>query len=110
MIVEVVGGADETPEVRVVDVDDLTTLHLALGEVTDDEADEALRESGLGRLQDEDTGFVDVEALRAAAEPQADGEDWADRFERMVEHAREKGWLSVDGESLQVHVESAAGA
>ncbi len=110
MIVEVVGGADETPEVRVVDVDDLTTLHLALGEVTDDEADEALREAGLGRLQDPDTGFVDVEALRTAAQPQAGEGDWSDRFERMVEHAREKGWLSDDGESLQVHVESAAGA
>ena len=33
MIVEVMGGTDEVPEVRVVDVDDLTRLHLAVGDV-----------------------------------------------------------------------------
>jgi hypothetical protein len=110
VIVEVVGGADETPEVRVVDVDDLGRLHLALGEVTDEEADEALREAGLGRLQDAETGLLDVEGLREAAESQVDSPDWADRFAAMVAGAREKGWLSDDGGSLQVHVESAAGA
>jgi hypothetical protein len=110
VIVEVIGGADEIPEVKVVDVDDLTRLHLALGQVTDDEADEALRGAGLGRLQDADTGFLDVEALKAAAQPQAGAPDWADGFAGMVEYARGKGWLSEDGASLQVHVESAAGA
>ncbi len=110
MIVEVVGGADERPEVRVVDTDDLATLHLALGQVTDEEADEALRDAGLGRLQDDTTGLLDAAALRAAAEPDADVADWAQRWDRMVEHARERGWLSDDGATLQVHVESAAGA
>ena len=110
MIVEVVGGADELPEVRVVDVDDLARLHLALGAVTDEEADEALRGAGLGRLQDADTGFIDVAVLRAAAEPQARVEDWARQFEGMIATAREGGWLTDDGASLQVPVESAAGA
>jgi len=110
MIVEIVGGADERPEVRVVDVDDLGALHLALGEVTDEEAGEALTSSGLGRLDDSTTGFLDVEALRAAAAPHASGADWSQRFDGMVEHARGKGWLADDGASLQVHVESAAGA
>ena len=110
MIVEVVGGTDEVPEVKVVDVDDLTRLHLALGAVTDEEADSALREAGLGRLQDADTGFLDVAALRAAAEPQAGADDWAQQWDGMVEYARSKGWLTDDGASLQVHVESAAGA
>ena len=36
MIIEVIGGADEVPEVRVADVDDLTRLHLAVGAVTDE--------------------------------------------------------------------------
>ena len=110
MIVEVVGGADEVPEVRVVDVDDLTKLHLALGAVTDEEADGVLRDAGLGRLQDAQTGVLDVAALRAAAEPQAGSEDWAQRWDGMVAKARESGWLSDDGSSVQVHVESAAGA
>jgi hypothetical protein len=110
MIVEVVGGADERPEARVVDVDNLTRLHLALGEVTDEEASEVLERAGLGRIQDGGTAFLDVAALRAAAEPRASAPDWGDRWAAMVAGAREKGWLSDDGASLQVHVESAAGA
>ncbi len=110
MIVEVVGGADELPEVQVMDVDDLTRLHLALGAVTDEEADRALRDAGLGCLQDADTGFLDVAALRAAAEAQAGGEGWAQQWDDMVGQAGSKGWLTDDGASLQVHVESAAGA
>ncbi len=109
MIVEVVGGADERPEVRVVDVDNLTRLHLALGAVTDEEADGVLREAGLGRVEDAQTGVLDVAALRAAAEPQAGSEDWAQRWDGMVAEARESGRLSDDG-SVRVHVESAAGA
>jgi hypothetical protein len=110
VIVEVVGGTDEVPEVKVVGVDDLTRLHLALGEVTDEEADQALREAGLGRLQDAQTGFVAIDALHAVAAPQSSAPDWAQRWEGMVATARDKGWVSEDGASLQVHVESAAGA
>ena len=110
MIVEVVGGADELPEVRVVDVDDLTTLQLALGAVTDEEADQALRDAGLGRVQDAQTGVLEVAALRAAAEPQAGSDDWAQRWDDMVGQARQAGRLVDDDAGLQVRVESAAGA
>ena len=108
MIVEVVGGTDEVPEVKVVDVDDLTGLHLALGAVTDEEADGALRGAGLGRLQDAETGFLDVAALRAAAQPHATAADWAEQFDEMVAYAASKGWAADDGAGLQVHVEPAA--
>lgn len=110
MIVEVVGGAEEHPEARVVDVDNLSRLHLALGEVTDEEASAVLERAGLGRIQDATTAFLDVAAVRAAAEGQATAPDWPDRWEAMVAGAREKGWTADDGTSLQVHVESAAGA
>ena len=110
MIVEVVGGADERPEVRVVDVDDLTGVQLALGAVTDEEADQALRDAGLGRLEDAQTGVLEVAALRAAAELQAGTDDWAQRWDGMVAKAGDSGWLGDDGATLQVHVESAAGA
>ena len=110
MIVEVVGGADERPEARVVDVDNLSKLFLALGEVTDEEAGEALERSGLGRLQDADTAWLDAAALRAAAEPRARAADWADRWDAMVAGARSKGSVSDDGASLRVNIESAAGA
>jgi hypothetical protein len=110
VIVEVMTGADERPEARVVDVDDLGRLHLALGQVTDEEAAEVLARSGLGRFQDAETAFLDAAALRAAAEPRASAPDWAVQWDAMVARARSKGWLSDDGASLQVHVESAAGA
>jgi hypothetical protein len=110
VIVEVVGGADERPEARVVDVDDLTSLHLALGEVTDEEAAEVLERSGLGRLQDAETAYLDTAALRTAAEPRATAPDWTAQWDAMIQKARGKGWLSGDGASFQVHVESAAGA
>ena len=110
MIVEVVGGAEERPEARVVDVDNLTRLHLALGEVTDEEASEVLERAGLGRIEDADIAFLYVAALRATAEKQGTAPDWAQRWDAMVAQAREKGWLSEDGASVQVHVESAAGA
>jgi hypothetical protein len=110
VIVEVIGGADEHPQARVVDIDDLGRLHLALGEVTDEEAAEVLQRSGLGRLQDADIAFLDAAALRAAAEPRATAPDWTSRWDAMIAAARSQGWLSADGASLQVRVESAAGA
>jgi hypothetical protein len=110
VIVEVIGGAGEVPEVRVADIEDLTTLHLAVGAVTDEEADAALRAVGMGRLTDGDTGVVSVSALRAAAEPQATAADWAERFDAMVVSAAQQGWAADDGAGLQVHVEPAASA
>jgi hypothetical protein len=110
VIVEVIGGAEERPEARVVDIDDLGRLHLALGEVTDEEATEVLERAGLGRFQDSRTALLDVAALRAAAEPRATAPDWQARWDAMVALARSKGWLSEDGASLQVPIESAAGA
>jgi hypothetical protein len=110
VIVEVVTGTEERPEAKVVDVDDLSRLHLALGQVTDEEAAEVLERSGLGRLEDSRTAFLDAAALRAAAEPRATAADWVDRWDAMITAARSKGWVSEDGARLQVHVESAAGA
>ena len=110
MIVEVIGGAQERPEARIVDIDDLGRLHLALGEVTDEEATEVLERAGLGRFRDADTALLDVAALRAAAEPRATAPDWIRRWDELMAKARSQGWLSDDGASLQVKVESAAGA
>jgi hypothetical protein len=110
VIVEVIGGADERPEARVVDIDDLGNLRLALGEVTDEEAAEALERAGLGRITDSSTALLDAAALRAAAEPRATAPDWATRWDAMIAGARSRGHLSEDGASLQVQVESAAGA
>jgi len=109
MIVEVITGTDEVPGVEVKDVDDLARLHVAVGAVTDEEADAALRTAGLGRLED-DTAWLDVAALRAAAEPQSTADGWGRQWEGMVEQARAKGWASEDGTSLKAHLEPAASA
>ena len=108
MIVEVMTGTEERPEARVVHIDDLSSLHLALGQVTDDEAAEVLERSGLGRLQDPDTAFLDVAALHAAASPRARSADWQTDWDAMLDTARSKGWLSEDGATVQVNVVSAA--
>ena len=110
MFVEVIGGANERPDARVVDVDDLSRLSLALGEVTDEEAAEVLERAGLGRFRDADTAFLDVAALHAAAGPRATAPDWQTRWDELITLARTKGRLSADGASLQVQIESAAGA
>ncbi len=110
MIVEVVTGADERPEARVVGIDDLSRVFLALGQVTDEEAAEVLQRSGLGRMQDAGIAQLDVAALRAAAEPRATAPDWPNRWDAMVEQARSEGRLLADGASIRVQVESAAGA
>ena len=82
MIVEVLGGARSVPEARVVDVDNLTALHLALGEVTDEEAAEVLERAGLGRFHDSDTVYLDVAALHAAAAAARDRRRLADAVGR----------------------------
>ncbi|MCV2490642.1 hypothetical protein OF117_14865 [Geodermatophilus sp. YIM 151500] len=110
MIVEVLTGTDERPEARVVDVDDVRSVHLALGAVTDEEAARSLEHAGLGRLREPGTAHLDVAALRAAAEPRATAEDWAAQWDQMIATARSEGRLSEDGATLRVPVESAAGA
>ncbi len=110
MIVEVVTGADERPEARVVDIEDLSRVVLALGQVTDEEAADVLARSGLGRLPGPDGAQLDVAALRAAAAPRAEAADWPVRWDEMVAHARAEGRLSPDGATLRVRVEPAAGA
>ncbi|HEY0125923.1 MAG TPA: hypothetical protein VGB58_02165 [Blastococcus sp.] len=110
MIVEVVTGAEERPEARVVDVDDLGRLHLALGQVTDEEAAEVLQGAGLGRFQDSETAVLDVAALHAAARPHASGPEWQAQWDRMIADARSQGRLSEDGATVRVDVEGAAGA
>src|SRR4051812_50096410 len=103
MIVEVVGGADEVPEVRVEDVDDLKRLHLAVGALTDEDVDSALRGAGMGRLVDGENGVLDVAALRAAAPPKAPSPARGEDFDGLGAYAAGKGGGGGGGAGVEGH-------
>ena len=92
VIVEVIGGADERPEARVVDVDDLGRVRLALGEVTDEEAargPRARRPRPAARRLD----GVPGRRRRCGRPPNRGptGEDWTRRWDEMIAAARADG-------------------
>ncbi len=89
---------------RVRDADDCTRLHLetdlgpaALGTV--------LRKTGTGAIGDGGDAWLDLAVLRSRAALLASAPDWAERWSAMTAYAQQKGWLSDDGRSVQVHVE-----
>ena len=61
---------------------------------------------GLGAMgrpgEDESHVWLDVEKLRAAADPGTPG--WQERFSGMVSYAGGKGWLDSEGTALRAHV------
>ena len=63
----------------------------------------ALVDAGAGRVED-GHAFVDVGAIRTLVAGRV-GAAWADDFEKMVDHARSKGWLDASGNAIQGHVE-----
>jgi hypothetical protein len=85
--------------------DDFTRFSVA----TEGEGDlaalaEVIRQSGLGRLQEDgEHVVVDPVALRALAGPAAT-EDWEDGFSGMCAYAAGKGWVEDDG-GIVAHIE-----
>jgi hypothetical protein len=55
---------------------------------------------------DADHAWIDTEAVVALAGPAAD-EAWTAGFAAMVAYARDKGFLSDDGQYLRAHLETA---
>ena len=66
--------------------------------------DDALQSGGAGWLDGEGSAFVRVEWVRAMASGQV-ADDWDARFAGMLDYARDKGWLSDDGQAIRAHVE-----
>ena len=92
--------------VVVQDADDCGRLHVT----TDLDAHgvaTALAATGTGELIDTDTVGLDLAVLRSRAQLVATAPDWAQRWEAMTSYADEKGWLSADRRSVQVHIERA---
>lgn len=89
---------------RVAEADDCTRLHVTTS-LPADAVDDALRGSGLGRLDTDDGVLLDREALRIRARAVADAPDWDERWTKMIDYARSKGWLTADGAAVRAHVE-----
>lgn len=89
------------------EAEDFHTFHLAVANSAEDEPVEAVLESeGVGRLDpdDDEHAWVSVGWVRRAAVRGAKPH-WGDHFDKMLEHAAKKGWLSDDKELIRAHVE-----
>jgi hypothetical protein len=95
----------EPAEVHLAEPDDCTRFHVAVqGHGHAPAVDDALQSSGAGWLDGEGSAFVRVERVRDLAAGQV-GDGWPARFAAMLDFARDKGWLSSDGEAIRAHVE-----
>ena len=60
----------------------------------------------VGRLEDADTAWIQIEAVRRLAGDAAD-QTWEDGYDAMLAYARAKGWLHDARREIQAHVERA---
>ena len=66
--------------------------------------DDASAIDTVGRLEDADTAWIQIEAVRKLAGDAAD-QSWEDGYDAMLAYAREKGWLHDARREIQAHVE-----
>jgi hypothetical protein len=59
----------------------------------------------VGTFADSDTALLNVEALRGLAGSRAADEAWSSGFARMLDYARDHGWLDGDGTAVAAHCE-----
>ena len=91
--------------VYVEDLHETRSLALVVSGGTAEAAvDGVLGDAGRIDPQDDDHALLSVDWVRAAAGAKA-GPGWGERFDALLDHAREKGSLSDDGGTIRVHVE-----
>jgi hypothetical protein len=89
--------------------DDCTSLDVRVASQQRDTVDPALRASGLGRWDGSAaTAEIDLAALHSAAAASAIGQDWSERWDRMVAYAARHDWLTTDGRGVHAHFMDAA--
>lgn len=99
MIVEIT-----TDGMKVVEVEDCSRLHVSTT-LPRYQIDETLRSCDGGRLASDSQALLDLKALHTRARAVAQAPDWEQRWQAMVNYAREKGWLTPDGQELRAHLE-----
>jgi hypothetical protein len=60
----------------------------------------------VGRLEDADVAWIQIEAVRKLAGDAAD-QEWEEGYDAMLAYARTKGWLHDARREIQAHVEHA---
>lgn len=101
IVVRDVQGAG-TIDVR--EPDDCTRLHLDAPEsVPESELGALLEERGWGRAGQPGQVWLRISKLRREARTGVDG--WPERFDRMIDYARDKGWCDQEGTHVAAHVE-----
>ena len=58
----------------------------------------------VGRLEDADTAWIQIEAVRRLAGNAVD-QAWEEGYDEMLAYARTKGWLHDARREIQAHVE-----
>ena len=99
-----VAPAEPKPVVSLEEPDDCRRFHVAIGNLPEDVARQALERDDVGTLSDHDTAWIKITALRKLAETRVQ-QDWPERFDGMLRYAQSKGWLSSDGTQVSGHCE-----
>ncbi|MEV6362221.1 hypothetical protein [Nocardia asteroides] len=89
----------------VIQADDCTRLSVS-SSLRGDELDKALQTTGSGRLREDGDVDLAVTRLHQYAIAESVGEDWPQRWQKMVDYAALHSWLSIDGEFLRAHIEA----
>lgn len=98
----------EPPAVTLEEPEDCGRFHLEVVQRGDlSRLGDVLVRDGVGWVEDDDHAYISVVALRSLADGRV-GADWAEEFERMLEYARGKGWMTPDGAEVQAHIERVA--
>ena len=84
--------------------EDCMRFHVVLRDIGIYAAQSMLQADDIGRLEDNDTAWINVAAVRKLAEGRVSA-DWSERFQQMLDYAMSKGWVSEDGADLQAFIE-----
>lgn len=89
---------------RVAEADDCSRLHVTTS-LPADAVGDALRGSGIGHLDTDESVLLDRETLRTRARAAAHDDGWDERWDAMIAYARTKGWLTADDAAVRAHLE-----
>ena len=92
------------PTISLVEPDDCQHFHVAIRGLSQDAAEQALVDQGIGQFSDSDTAWIKISAIRKLAQGRVQP-DWPQRFSDMLQYAERKGWLSEDRERVSGHCE-----